>query len=875
MEDIFYSQKPQDVLTALKSTAEGLQPASVAARLSRYGPNELPRRGLTPWWKILFDQFKNPLILILLGAALIECFSAGAMNEIVIGIVVLMMVGLGFFEELRARNAMNSLSNLVTPKAKLRRNGQPAVVAHSEIVPGDILLLDAGDKVPADARLLEAAHLTVSEASLTGESIPVEKEVRELPEGTLLADRDNMLYMGTVITAGRAVAVVTATGASTEIGKIAASIAEQKVEKTPLQKSIDDLSMFTTKAAGIAVLFVFGVGLLHHMPVKNIFVLSVAVAVSVIPEGLPFAVTAVLSIGMRIMAAHNAIVRKLSAVETLGAATVICSDKTGTMTLNRMTVKKIYIPGNTYTMPSSDPALGEILKMAVLCNDAHLVREKGSVITAGDPTEGALLLAARGSGIEKDALQKEYPRIGEIPFHSQSKWMATLHKNKDSHVVYVKGALERLIDMASHVKTAAGVAPITSKEKEDFMREHDRMAEEAMRVLAIGCADYPFGDVKPEEAHVKGRLVLCGLFGMIDPPREEVIKAVADCKKAGIRVVMVTGDNVITARAVGGEIGLDSGEILTSKDIASMDAGTLKEKVKDVSIFARIDPLDKLKIVTALQAGDHTVAMTGDGVNDAPALEKADIGVAMGVTGTDVAKEASNMILSDDNFASIVHAVEEGRAIFDRLRNVTAFMLTMCLGELIYLLLTIFSLGQAPLEPIQILWLNIVAGSLIVIPLGFQPKTGKELSWPPRKKKTKILYEGMLMRIFVVSVFFAIVTFLLYEWCIRHMPLEEARTVIFSADAVFQWFLVFVFRSDRETVTTLGLFRNKWLVGAVGLGFLMHFSVNYFQEIHEWFHVVPMHPYQWALAFIPGLTLFAAAILRKSLLPNVFSRGKW
>ncbi|MBN2453888.1 MAG: HAD-IC family P-type ATPase [Candidatus Omnitrophica bacterium] len=875
MSHLFYDMTPDAALASLKTSLNGLSTDEAAGRLSKYGRNEIPRKREAPWWKILFDQFKNPLILILLGAAIIECFSAGVLNEIVIFVVVLMMTGLGFFEELRARNAMNSLASLITPKSKLCRSGRTAVVSHSEIVPGDILFLDAGDKIPADARLVEASHLMVSEAALTGESVSVGKEVRELPADTVLADRGNMLYMGTVITAGRAVAVVTATGGSTEIGKIAGSIAAQRQEKTPLQKGIDHLSVFTTKAAGIAVLFVFGAGLLHQMPLKQLFMFSVAVAVSIIPEGLPFAVTAVLSIGMRIMARHNAIVRKLSAVETLGATTVICSDKTGTMTLNKVTVKKIYLPGNIYSMPSRDPALGEILRIGVLCNDAHLVPGKDSVTAVGDPTEGALLLAARASDIDKNAVQDEYPRIGEIPFHSQNKWMATLHDNKGSRVIYIKGALEKIIDMSSHVKTTAGVAPITPKDKENFMRVHDEMAADAMRVIAIGYADYPFSDVKPEEAHFNGRLVLCGLFGMIDPPRQDVIKAVADCKKAGIRVVMITGDNVITAKAIGREIGLETGEVLTSKDLASMDADTLKRKVKDVSIFARIDPLDKLKIVTALQANDHVVAMTGDGVNDAPALEKADIGVAMGMASTDVAKEASNMILSDDDFSTIVFAVEEGRAIFNRLRNVTAFMLTMCLGELMYLLLTIFALGQAPLEPIQILWLNIVAGSLIVIPLGFEPKTGRELSWPPRRKKTNLLYEGMLMRIFVVSSFSAVVMFLMYEWCIRHMTLDEARTVIFSADAVFQWFLVFVFRSDRETVTKLGLFRNKWLIAAVGLGFVLHFCINYFREVHEWFHVVPMHPYQWALAFTPGLILFAATILRKFFFPNVFSRGKW
>lgn len=872
---VFYSIKPEEAIASLNTSPDGLTADEAARRIKTYGPNEIPRRGITPWWKLLFDQFRNPLILILLGAALIECFSEGSLNEIAIFVVVLMMTGLGFFEELRARNTINSLSNLLTPKVKLRRNGQPVIEPHSGIVPGDILLLDAGTKIPADARLVEAAHLSVSEAALTGESVPVEKEVSALPLDTPLAGRANMLYTGTVITAGRAVAVVTATGASTELGKIATSIAEQKPQKTPLQKGIDDLSIFATRAAGIATLFVFGAGLMHHMPVKEIFVLSVAVAISMIPEGLPFAVTAVLSIGMRIMAGHNAIVRKLSAVETLGAATVICSDKTGTMTLNRMAVRKIYIPGVTYDMLSADPALRDILRMGALCNDAHLVREKGSLVTAGDPMEGALLMAALELNIEKETAEKEYPRIGEIPFHSQNKWMATLHENKASRVVYVKGALERIIGMSSHVKTAGGVEDITPERREEFMRIHDGMAREAMRVIAIGYADYVFDGTKPEEAHLTGRIVLCGLFGMIDPPRKEVIKAVAECKKAGIRVVMITGDNAITAQAIGREIGLDAGEVLTSKDIALLDADTFRDKVKNVFVYARIDPLDKLKIVKALQSDGYVVAMTGDGVNDAPALEKADVGIAMGITGTDVAKEASNMILTDDNFASIVTAIGEGRAIFDRLRNVTAFMLTMCFTELLYMLLTIFSLGHAPLEPIQILWLNIVTGSLIIIPLGFEPKTGKELSWPPRKPGTKLLYEGMLMRIFVVSSFTTVVMFLMYKWCIRNMPFAEARTVIFSADAVLQWFLVFIFRSDRDTIAARGLFRNKWLIAAVGLGVLLHFCVNYFSEVHELFHVVPMHPYQWALAFIPGLVLFAATILRKSLFSNVFSRGKW
>jgi Ca2+-transporting ATPase len=866
---------PEDTLRLLNTSLDGLTTDEAVRRAKTYGPNEIPRKAGAPWWKILLDQFKNPLVLILLGAAFVEYFSEGMMHGVVIFVLVLMMTGLGFFEESRAQVATTSLLSMVTPKAKVRRGGRADVIPHRDIVPGDILLLEAGDKVPADARLLEAFHLTVSESALTGESLPVEKDVRELPDGTLLAERVNMLYMGTVITAGRAVAAVTETGIQTEFGKIARAIAEQKPEKTPLQKSIDGLSIFTTKAAGAVIVLIFLIGLLRGIGLKEIFMLSVTAAVSVIPEGLPFAVTAVLSVGMRIMAGRNVIIRKLSAVETLGAATVICSDKTGTMTLNRMTARQIFTKGKIYSLPSGDPALTDILRIGALCNDAYLLPEKGPEAVAGDPMEGALLLAALDSGVKKEDAEKACPRIFEIPFHSHNKWMATFHDVNGRRVAYIKGALEKLIEMASHVGTAGGIAAITDKDKEEFIRVHNEMALKAMRVLAVGYADQPADCDRIDESCVRGRLVLCGLIGMIDPPRKEVIKSIDDCRKAGIRVVMITGDDATTAAAIGKEVGLASGGVLTGKEIVSMDEKALREKVRNVSVFARIDPLDKLRIVAALQSNDHVVAMTGDGVNDAPALEKADIGVAMGITGTDVAKEASNMILRDDNFTSIVAAIEEGRAIFDRLRNVTAFMLTICLGEVIYLVMALSLLGTAPLEPIQILWLNIVAGSLIVIPLGFEPKTGNELLWPARRKKTNLLYAGMLLRIFSVSVFLAIVLLLMFKWCLAHMPLREARTVMFSAEAIFEWFLVFCFRSDRETLFTLGLFRNKWLISAIGLGLLLQLAVNYFQEVHEWFHIVPMEPYQWLLAFIPGILLFIATMTRKLLFPNIFSRGKW
>jgi Ca2+-transporting ATPase len=875
MNDLFYNQTPEEALASLNSSAQGLAPDEASRRLAADGPNEIPRKGETPWWKMLFEQFKNPFIIILLGAALLKYFHEGPIEASAIAVVILLMAGLGFFEDFRAQSAMTALLNLVTPKATLRRRGETVIALHKDIVCGDVLLLNAGDKVPADARLLEASNLMVSESSLTGESVPVEKEIQQLPATMPLAERKNMLYMGTAITTGRAVAVVVATGVKTEIGKIAAAVAEQKPEKTPLQKGMDDLGVFTMKFGYGTIALGFAIGLLRGIGFWDILMLSVAAAVSVVPEGLPFAVTAVLSIGMRKMAARNAIVRKLAAVETLGAASVICSDKTGTMTLNQMAVREVYWQGKVYALPSDDKALLDILRIGALCNNSHLVQEKNSKVTAGDPTEGALLLAALASGISKEEAEKEYLRLGEIPFDSRNKWMATLHERSGSRVVYVKGALEKLIEMSSHVQSAGEAVAITDSDRNEFKRVHDQMAQKAMRVLAVGYQDYPSECGSLQEANIKGKLVLCGLFGMIDPPRQEVIKSIADCKKAGIRVVMITGDNAITAAAIGKEIGLDTKEVLTGSELNLLDEKELKEKVREVSVFARIDPLDKLKIVSALQSNDYIVAMTGDGVNDAPALEKADIGVAMGITGTDVAKEASDMVLADDNFTSIVAAIEEGRSIFDHLRNVTAFMITLCLAEVLYWITALIFLGKAPLEPIQILWLNIVAGSIIVIPLGFEPKTKDELSWPPRSKKTNLLYEGMVWRIVAISVFMGLIFVPLFAWCLSRMSLIEARTIIFTADAVFQWVLVFCFRSEQKTFLTLGLFRNKWLILAVGVCIVLQICVNYFQQVHPWFHIVTLQPYQWALVFLPAILLFAATLARKLLLPVIFSGGKW
>lgn len=894
-ERSYFASSIAEALKGLDTSPDGLSSAEAQRRLSVHGPNRIPKRRDTPWWAVLFSQLNNSLIYILIGAAVLKFFLKGPLDAAVILAVIILMSGLGFFQEMRAQQAMKSLLSLVNPKAKLRRAGHGAVVDCREIVPGDILLLEAGDKVPADARLFEVSHLAVAEASLTGESIPVEKYTAPVAIDAPLAERANMVYMGTVVTAGRGVAAVTSTGASTELGKIASAIAEHKPDKTPLQKSIHLLSALMIKIVFAATVFIFAVGAWRGIGWADLVVLAIAAAVSAIPEGLPAAVTVVLAIGMQIMAERRAIVRKLLAVETLGATTVICSDKTGTLTLNQLTVRAAYAGGSLYGIsghgyrgvgefsndgravnPLSEPGLSYALRIGVLCNDAMLIEGRdGSVEVAGDPTDGALLAAGLKAGIGKESVEKTFPRLADMPFSSERKWMATLHNDEGKRTVYIKGAMEKLLPMASFAWSDRGPVPINEDLKRELMKAHDLMASKAMRVIAVGYGEYPVSCGRLSESCLVGKFVLCGLFGMVDPPREDVARAISDCRRAGIRVIMITGDNVMTARAVAREIGIDSKEALTGKEISAMDDKLFEERVRSVSVFARIDPIDKLKIVKALQSAGNVVAMTGDGVNDAPALEEADIGVSMGVAGTDVAKEASDMVLSDDNFASIVSAVEEGRAIFTRLRNVAAFLMTTCLGELFTLMLSLLFLGQAPLEPIQILWINVVTGAIVAVPLGMEPKTGEELSWPPRRLATGLLYPGMLLRIGFLSAFLAVSSFLIFRWSLTHMELREARTVIFSAIVVFEWLLAFSFRSDHITSFTLGFFRNRWLFLAIGVGLILQLAVNYVPEVHEWFHVVPMKQYEWFLALIPGLLVFIVETLRKIFLPKLFDRGKW
>ncbi len=889
-----YRLTPDEIFDEFGSRASGLTFEEAEARLRRVGLNQLEGKKRASVVVIFFRQFLNPIVYILVAAASIKAFVKGPFDAIAIIAVLLFMAIVGFIQEFRAEKAMNALLELASPKTKVRRNGIIDIIEASDIVPGDIIILDAGDKIPADGRLLEAVSLKVNEASLTGESLPVEKNTLRIDGEAALAERKNMVYTGTAVVYGRASAIVTATGMQTEIGKVASALLSVTDEKTSLQKSIDTLGKSLLWIILVVCIFLVALGFWKNLNPVDVFMMAVAAAVAAIPEGLPAVVTVVLAAGMQKMARHNAIIRKLIAVETLGSTTVICTDKTGTLTLNEMTVRKLYADGKYFDVtgqgyqPNGEiqqhgeaavldqmPSIQSLLQIGIFCNDSTLSSKDGSYGIIGDPTEGALLVAAAKAGIHKEDFVNKYPRIDEIPFQSEKQCMVTMHRKSDRRFVYVKGSLEKIMPMAGFYLNSNKSESLTESVRKTFFEAADTMARDAMRVLTLAYMEYPRELEKLSEDNIKGHLVIAGLCGMIDPPREETKQAISICKQGGIKVVMVTGDNPVTGQAIGIAVGLEGDLHLIGTALNEMSDAALEKKVHEVSVFARIEPLHKLRIVQAFKRLGNVVAMTGDGVNDAPALEAADIGIAMGITGTDVAKEASDMILADDNFASIVTAIEEGRAIFNRLRNVIFFLMVTCFGELLTLLLGISFLGEAPLVPMQILWINLVTGALIAIPLGLEPKVGDELSYPPRNPKVGLLFTGMLMRIAVLAGLLGAGAFLVFHWTLVHYEIHEARTMTFCSIIIFEWLLAFNARSDVYTIFKLGIFQNRGLVFAVLTGVLLQLAVIYLPFIHQPLDTVALRWFEWAIALMPGLFIFVFETLRKIIAPTLYSIGKW
>ncbi len=897
-----WASTPDEVLDAVGGRTHGLTAATARARLTEHGPNVLKTRSQAPWYKLFAHQFANPLVYMLIGAAVIKAYFKGPLDAAVIAAVLLMMALIGFVQEMKAQRAMAALLQLSAPKAKVRRDGETRLLDAAELVPGDLLVLEAGDRVAADARLLEIASLRVNESAFTGESMPVEKDLHAAAADAPLHDRRNMLFMGTTVSHGRGLAVVTATGMGTEIGRIAEAISSAKKDRTPLQQSIDKLGRALIWVVLGACIMLAAAALLQGMGWVNVLLLAVAAAVSGIPEGLPAAVTVVLAICVSRMARRNVLIRKLTAVETLGTATIICSDKTGTLTVNQMTVRGAWVGGRYLTVTGSgyepegefrhedraidfreDGGLLRLLRVGVLCNDAILNRADAGWEILGDPTEGALLAAGAKAGLLKSALEERQPRLGEIPFESEKQFMATLHGEEGQRMVFVKGSVEKLLTLCSAVHTPGGEAPLDEAARQAVLDANHAMAQQALRVLAIATAPYPVELGRLDPDRLTGRLVLVGLVGMIDPPREEARRAIRDCQRAGIRVAMITGDNPLTAAAIAAQLGIcKPGEAaLVGREIEVMDDDQLLAASRSENVYARIEPLHKLRIVNAFKRDGHIVAMTGDGVNDAPALEAAGIGIAMGITGTDVAKEAADMVLADDNFASIVAAVEEGRVIFNRLRNVTFFLLMTCVAELLTLFLSVAFYGESPLEPIQILWINLVTGSLAAIPLGLEPGSGHELSQPPRHPAVGLLYPGMILRIVLTGLFMSVAV----TWVFHHAPLPPAadaatlhgvrQTVAFTGIVAFEWLFAFQARSPEKGVLALGLMRNHWLVLCMLLGLGLQVLVVYLPAANRVFHTQPLTVVDWLWTLIPGAAMVVLEVLRKQLAPALFAAGRW
>ena len=890
---LWHTLTPEETLRNLSSSSQGLSAEEAGQRLLQHGPNELKAKKQTPLALVFLQQFLNPLIYVLLVAAVISVIARHFLDAIVIFGVLLLNAGIGTFQETQAEKAMKALMDMATPKAKVKRNGNIEIIPAHEIVPGDIVLFESGDKVPADVRLIEAVNLKSNESALTGESMPVDKNTNPVGEESAIADCEDMLFMGTIITNGRGTGVVVLTGMSTQMGKIATGIQEVPHEDTPLQKNIARLSrylMFTF--VGVCALLVV-VGLLQGIGLFEMFLLAIAAAVASIPEGLPAVVTVVLAIGMRSMARRNAIIRKLVAVETLGSATVICSDKTGTLTLNQMTVRRLFsqghlieVTGEGYepkgdfkmagaNLSSTDSRLGLLLRIGALCNDATLNITKGKTGIFGDPTEGALVVAAAKAGLDKAGLQSTYPRLDEIPFQSEKQYMATLHAERERNVIYIKGSVEKILTFCKFIYKDGKAVKIDASDIKEISEVSTSMAQEALRVIAMAYLEVPASKTKIDDKVIQDNLVFVGLAAMADPPREEAKEAIRQCQQAGIKVVMITGDNKITAESIARQLDLPAGKAVTGPELHKMSDQELAEQVDIISVFARIEPLHKLRIVNALKSRGHVVAMTGDGVNDAPALKAADIGISMGISGTDVAKEASDMVLADDNFASVVAAIDEGRAIFTRLRNVLFYTLNTNFSELITLILALIFVGQSPLLAVQILWVNLVTDTAGDIPLGMEPKFGDELKQPPRHPSVGLIYPGLFIRIVVMAILIGLGTFLIFRWASPIMPVEEARSMAFCAMVAFEWFMAFSARSDEHTVFKLGFFRNKVLIGSISLAILLQLAVLYVPFLQAAFKTYPLNLQDWMVILSASIGLFLLEVLRKVFFPRLYSWGKY
>ena len=808
-----YSQKADDLLKQLSTDKQnGLDSKEVLARREKYGENKLREKKKKSLLQRFLDQFKDAMILILIAAAVISfavvCTEKnwGELFEpALIVVIVILNAVMGVYQEGKAEKALDALKGMSAPHARVIRDGGEKIIDASDLVPGDIIRLEAGDFIPADARLLHSVGLKSEESALTGESVPSDKDyLAEINEGAPLGDRCNMVYSGCSITYGTASAVVTATGMDTEMGKIANLLDSEEDAQTPLQHKLAQLGKYLGVVALAACGIIFAVGLIYGIPVLEIFMTSVSLAVSAIPEGLPAIVTIVLSIGVQRMVKKNALIRKLPAVETLGSASVICSDKTGTLTQNRMTLTKAYLDGHSDTddiTTDNNDDIKKLLMYGTLCCDGSVVFSGDKEQHIGDPTETAIVLAAHKNGMPKDALNKKYPRLAEIPFDSDRKLMTTVNRIEGRNVVIVKGAFDMMMPRC------------TSGDLETAKKMTESMSRNALRVLAVAFREIDEVPENPTSDQLENDLTFMGLVGMIDPPRPEAKAAVEICRHAGIKPVMITGDHVVTASAIAKEIGImqEGDRAITGAQLDDMTDSELDSSVEKISVYARVSPENKIRIVKAWQRRDQIVSMTGDGVNDAPALKAADIGCAMGITGTDVAKRAADMTLTDDNFATIVDAVREGRGIYANIKKVVGFLLGTNIGEIITVFLAMILWHKTPLLSMQLLMINLVTDSLPAIALGMEPVEPDVMEHKPKPKNEGIFSNGLGIRVVLQGIMFAILT-LIGFWTGDHVTgtLEGGQTLAFMVLSLSQIVQAFNMRSDRS-LFKIGFFKNHKL----------------------------------------------------------------
>ncbi len=879
---LWHTQTTEQAFAQLKSQPTGLSKAEVIERTLQYGVNEIQAAKRISAWEILLEQFKNILILILLGATVISLFLGHGVESIAIAVIILFAVLLGFIQEYRAEHAIEALRKMAAPTASVLRDGVEVKVPARDLVPGDVIILHTGDRIPADARLLEAINLQVEEAALTGESVPVEKHNQSLVGDDLpVGDRKNMVYAGTAATYGRGKALVVATGMQTEFGKIAQLLQTVETGKTPLQHNLDKVGTALARAAFVVVAIITALGLVRGQPFVEMLIFGIALAVAVVPEALPAVVTISLAIGVQKMVKRNALIRRLPAVETLGSTSVICSDKTGTLTKDEMTVRKLfaaeqmfsvsgagYSPVGEFSVNGGAPTaptdgLRQMLIAATLASDTRLVSgvetESGSGWgIKGDPTEGALVVAAAKAGLQKEALDPEYPRVQEIPFSSETKRMTTLHQTIDGLTAYAKGAPEMILDSCDWQLTADGVKPLDDAGRSHALAMAHEMAGDALRVLAI--ASKP--NVTLETAQTG--MTFLGLAGMIDPPRPEAKSAIAICEQAGIRPVMITGDHPVTAQAVARELGLlKTGRVVTGAELEAITDEQFQREVETIEVYARVSPAHKLRVVTALQANGHIVAMTGDGVNDAPALKKADIGIAMGITGTDVTKEAAAMMLTDDNFASIVAAVEEGRGVFDNIKKYLMYLLSSNIGE-IGLMTGATLLGlPLPLTAVQILYVNLATDGLPALALAVDPAEKDLMKRKPRNPRTGIFTRPVVSLMVAGGLWSTLINLGLFIWAMNSgRSIEEAMTMTFVSLVLIQFFKAYNFRSDRHSVLNRP-FANKWLNWAILWEVALLVVIIYVPFLHDAFSTYYLPLVDWMIVLGLAVTIMPVLELVK------------